>query len=106
LPVLQSVSVAQAPAQVSLLPGHVYRPQLGGAFVGLPGLSLPSWVHVPGVALHVSHVPAHAVAQQKPSTQLPLAHSRQSPWMQSMPAALLQVAPCAFCDWQTPFSSQ
>jgi hypothetical protein len=68
------VSVAHAAAHESLLPGQVYGAQLDGSFVGLPGLSRGSCVHVPGVALQVSQVPAHAVEQQTPSAQKPLWH--------------------------------
>ena len=59
---------------------------------GCPADPAGVFVQVPGVALHWSHDPPHAVLQQYPSTQLPVVHSRQLPLtLQSL--ARLQVWP-------------
>jgi hypothetical protein len=57
-------------------------------------------------AAHATHGELHVVSQQKPSTQLPVTHSRQPLSLQSLPATVLQVAPCAFCVWHIPVASQ
>jgi hypothetical protein len=97
-PVAQSVSAVHDVAHESLPPGQVKGAQAGA---GVPAASVE---HVPGVAAHVSHGPSHAVAQQYPSTQLPLAQSRhptekQSP---SSPAAWSHAEPCALRAVQVP----
>ena len=62
------------------LPAHVGTPVLPA----FDGKHVPLLVDVPAcsVAAHASHAPAHAVLQQYPSTQLPLAH-----WFDAMHAA-------------------
>jgi hypothetical protein len=56
--------------------------------------------------LHGPGLPAaallHAVLQQKPSTQLPLAQSRHPATLQSAPAFWLHEVPCPFCATQVP----
>jgi hypothetical protein len=47
--VAQSVSFVHEVAQPSALPGQVY-----GAQLGLPGLPVGSWVHVPKIVVHES----------------------------------------------------
>jgi hypothetical protein len=57
-------------------------------------------------AAHAMHSVLHAVSQQKPSTQLPVEHSRQPLTLQSLPAAVLHALPCAFCATHAPVASQ
>jgi hypothetical protein len=47
----------------------------------------------PSAAEHTSHESAHAVSQQKPSTQLLASQTRQAATLQSWPAAVLHAAP-------------
>jgi hypothetical protein len=51
-------------------PLHTYAPHDGLA----PALPCATTVQVPGVALQTSQPPLHALPQQTPSTQKPLAH--------------------------------
>jgi hypothetical protein len=57
-------------------------------------------VHVPGVAVHVLHVPVQLVLQHTPSahTSLPL-HTRHPATRQSAPAATSQLAPRFLRGW-------
>jgi hypothetical protein len=48
-------------------------------------------------AAHARQEPVQVVSQQKPSTHCPVAHSAQPVTLQSLPAAVLHAAPCAFC---------
>jgi hypothetical protein len=72
----------------------------------LPELPVAEREQVPGVAEQLSHWPLHAVLQQKPSTQLPVVHTRQPPTRQSAPALALQVCPWGLRGWQLPFGAQ
>ncbi len=67
----QSASAAHVDGQEALLPLHIY-----GAHEGLPEDPAATLVHVPTDpdTLQASHEPEHAVLQQYPSMQLPLAH--------------------------------
>jgi hypothetical protein len=61
------------------------------------------------VPAHAWQVPHEADEQQTPSTQFPLAHSRQLacahvPFV--VPALVLHVAPWASCEWQAPSPPQ
>jgi hypothetical protein len=58
--------------------------------------------------LQKSHALPHAVSQQYPSTQSPLAHSRHPACAQSTPAAVLHVNPALAGFWEThaPAASQ
>ena len=82
LPVPHSVPTAQYahapdPSHEPFLP-HVVFDSCGHSLSG--SVLAPIAPHTPSVpppffaALHATHVPAHAVSQQKPSTQLPVAH--------------------------------
>jgi hypothetical protein len=86
---------------VEFVPSHT-----PGAQLGTPMLPAVMIVHVPGVALHVSHASPHAVLQQLPSTQLPVLQSRQFATRQSLPALWSQALPWLFCFWQLPVASQ
>jgi hypothetical protein len=103
---MQSPSLAQEVGHAPFVPEQTYAPQLAA----LPAEPAGDGAHVPPPAsplpAHVSHAPVQGPSQQKPSTQLPCAHSRQSPCVQSAPAVLLHVAPTLFCAWHTPFPSQ
>jgi hypothetical protein len=90
-------------AAVSVAPLHDSTPQVG-SLLAVPHAERPptgapvTGEHVPlvPVRLHASHCPAHAVLQQTPSTQLPLAQS----------FADAHVAPLAMVPWQMPPSTQ
>jgi hypothetical protein len=47
--------------------------------LGFPPEPAASSVQLPGVALHSSHEPAHALLQHTPSAQKPLEHSSAAP---------------------------
>jgi hypothetical protein len=59
LPLVHCVSLPQLTGHVPLDPVHRY-----GAQLGVPRVPAERKVHVPGVALHTSQLPAHALLQQ------------------------------------------
>jgi hypothetical protein len=93
---------APAPLQVFVAP-HSAR----GSVAMVDGLHVP--LTPPGAwsaAAHAAQVAHVAVPQHTPSTQLPVAHSRQLATLQSAPAARLHEPPCVFCGWQVPLDAQ
>jgi hypothetical protein len=72
---------------------------------GLPAEPEASTVHVPGVEPHTSQLPLQGELQQKPSTQLPVAHTRQAtPPLQSL--AVLHAVAWVFCTSHVPPDEQ
>ena len=97
---MHSESSLQVLPQVAPVPVHRY-----GEHEGAPSTAFSKSLHVPGTELQVSHAPAQAVSQQKPSTQLPpVLHSRHPASVQSV--TRLQAWPWAFCGWQVPPAAQ
>jgi hypothetical protein len=68
-------------------------------------VQVPS-AEAPSACAQTLQDPPQDESQQTPSTQLPLAHSRQLPCRQSTPAVPLQVPPCPFCALQVAFAPQ
>jgi hypothetical protein len=86
----------QAPVQAELQQTpSMQKPELQVAF-DAHGAPLPA----PLEQVPPAQLPAHALAQQMPLTQLPLAHSRQLFCTQSKPGEGLHEAPFGFCATQ------
>jgi hypothetical protein len=84
---LQYAFGAHCASLVQIVPQLEFEPvQRYGAQLGLPGLPAGTTVHCPSAvrSLHVSQAPEHALLQQNPSTQNPVAHSRQPATRQSV----------------------
>ena len=97
VPVGHPPSLVHPVGHVEAVPSHSALPE----HVGEPAVPLFAGPHVPSsvplcfsAPVHASHVPAHDVSQQTPSTQLPDAHTAHPDTLQSL--VVLHVAPCTF----------
>jgi hypothetical protein len=93
--------------------GHEVDVPLQACGDGQPAVVVPAdageqvpFAVAPSDAAHTSQAAPHAALQQKPSTQFPLAHTRQPAVLQSAPAAGLQALLWAFCAVQFPLGAQ
>ena len=87
-PAAQPESCVQTVGHEGEAPSHT-----NGAQAGTPADPAATAVHVPGLESQRSQAPAHAVLQQKLSTQLPLAHSPAPPHALPLTCLPTQVPP-------------
>jgi hypothetical protein len=99
-------SLVQVDAQAVDAPSHAYALHEGD-----PGEPAGAGEQVPSAAApraceQTSHGAEHALAQQTPSTQAPLAQTGQPLERQSAPATGLHALPCGFFGEQVPLDAQ